>query len=228
MHNSQKKKIYTFLLEISNKLVYSIQAYSVLGRILFQMSYPCLKHLLLLLNYGGNLGMHYNCVFNHSLTFKRLQNFLLVCSWCTGLLVGIIIAKRYIPGATSLAATHIDRSPLFNIITAVLPVVLTVWFLSARQFSLLYLLLFLFAFCHGFCGVLFSFSFPGGFWLVRLLALFSTGSTSTILWFLLLRYQQRNGALTKNDTSVAVCVFCLCCGINTFFISPVLSALTYF
>ena len=229
MHNSQKKKIYTFSLEISNNLVYSIQAYSVLGHILSQMLCPHLQHLLLHLNCGGNLCMHFNCVFNHSGAFKRLQNPLLVSSWCIGLLAGISFALWRLPTLAFFTETvRIDRSPLLSIITATLPVLLTVWFLSTRRFSLLYLLLFIFAFCHTFCGVLLSFSFPGGSWLVRLLTLFSTGCTSAVLWFLLLRYQQGNGSLTKVDTRNAACVFCLSCGINIVFISPVLSALTYF
>lgn len=171
--------------------------------------------------------MHSKCVFKHFNISFRLQDSVLGGCWICGLLFGVLLGVHHpfaIPA--SFCASLIEPpTMLAGTLIVVLPVLLTFLIFASRCLSFTYPLLFVYSLCYGFCGVLLSCVWGDSAWLLRLLLLFSASSTSFLIWFLLLRYQQLGGALLWPDILFVLVFLCCISVINKVTVSPVLTAL---
>lgn len=226
MHNSQKKKIYTFSLEIGSNLVYSIQAYRILGLFAPIILYLCRMHRLLPLICGGYSSMHFNCVFKH-ISRRVLSS---PMCWFSGLMTGIC-SSLWICHRLSWVQDIVyckPVSPVACIATAFIPFLSVVYFLRGKQLIGLNLTLFLFAFGYGFSGSFIGFCFGSGAWLVRLLILSSASCSSVIIWFLVFRHWQSIEPPPRSDYILPFAICFVICLVNLLFIFPVLSSLAEF
>lgn len=171
--------------------------------------------------------MHSKCVFKHFNTFSRLKNPLLICAWVAGLLVGILSGIQQSQSMLFTFSTSMVKPPslLTGVFVMAIPVLTMVLILISRCDALAYPLFFIYALSHGFCSMLLSCFWGSGSWLLRLMLLFPATGISFLLWFLLLRYQFRDGLLHRSDVAIALLFLSCISVINHFSVSPVLVAL---
>ena len=170
--------------------------------------------------------MHSKWVFKHFRTRSNKRIYLLASLWGVGLLFGILLCSLSHNDITNSLYDVICTKPLtLNLLlVCMLPVALTVISMCSPLFPIAYLLVFVSAVSHGFCGIAIYVAFGNAAWLLRPILLFSAGCTSVLMWWLLL--QCNTGKHLRKCIYLALCLSCLIYIVDLFLISPLVGDLT--
>jgi len=164
--------------------------------------------------------MHSKWVFNHFRTLPRHHMRLLVLLWLSGLLTGILLCCVCADDLceSSRAAMDASVSPFWLLFICILPIAAAIASVTTPLFVIGYPLVFVFAFFHGFSGIMISVGVTGGTWLLRPMILFSSCCTAVLMWWLLLR--GKSGICLKKDIRLACIILCFVFLADLFIMSP--------
>lgn len=164
--------------------------------------------------------MHSKWVFKHFYPWSGRRVRLLAALWILGLLVGIILCSISSYDAAGMLYNAISTSPapLGLFLVCVLPVVFTAIALTSPLFQLSYLVVFLSAVSHGFCGIMIYIAQGNVAWLLRPLLLFSASCTSVLMWWLLL--QSKTKSYLHKNIRLAGVMSCFIYIVDLFLVSP--------
>lgn len=219
-------KKYTFSLEFSGDLVYSNQAYRLLG---FLRPKGCFASVLLncLFTYhGGHICMHSKWVFNHFRFRSEIQKLPLIVLWCLSLSAGIFLCTQSTCDLETLFVSLFAASPSFwckLLVTTFSIGVAAVGFLLPGT-VLYYLAVFLNGISYGFCGCAIYMAQGSAAWLLRMLILFPARFSSLLMWWFILQHR------TAKDVSKCIrfvgVLICIAFVVDMFVVSPLLGDIT--
>ena len=159
-------------------------------------------------------------VFKHFRVRSNKQFCVLAILWGVGLLFGVWMCSHspYVATAALYGVISTKPSMLSLLLVCILPVALSAIATCSMLFPVAYLLVFLSAVSHGFCGSAIHIAVGDAAWLLRPLLLFSGGCTSVLVWWLLL--QGCVGSRLKKRICLAFCLSCVVYIIDLFLVSP--------
>ena len=170
--------------------------------------------------------MHSKWVFKHFRSWSSRRIYLLALLWIAGLLTGILLCTLAPYDTVGIFYGVIGKKPsvLGLFFVSVLPVLLFTLAIRSPLIYLSALLMFFSAISHGFCGTAIYIAVGSASWLLRPMLLFSAGSTSVLIWWLLLQ----NNAVKRSikNARFAICLSCLVYFIDLFFLSPLVGDIT--
>lgn len=169
--------------------------------------------------------MHSKWVFKHFRVRSNKRFCVLATLWGIGLLVGVLMCSHspYVTTAVLYGVICSKPSALSLLLVCILPVALSAIATCSMLFPVTYLLFFLSAVSHGFCGSAIFIAVGDAAWLLRPLLLFSGGCTSVLVWWLL--FQSNTGRNIRKHICLAICLSCLVYITDLFLISPLISDL---
>ena len=170
--------------------------------------------------------MHLQCVFKHFSHRERKGVFLYIIVWITSLLVGILLCSASVQSSVDLFRDLFCVSPtVFGRVTiCVFPIVIAASCFFPPLFVLSYFALASSGVAYGFCGCMIYLAWGSAAWALRPLLLFSAGSSSALMWWLIITRTTRIRMLNKiRCISVLSCVIFL---IDLFVVSPIVGDLS--
>ncbi len=155
---------------------------------------------------------------------EKITYAVLIAIWCVGLLLGIALSVSNHPFFEELLGVVLSKRPAFMalLFRNILPVVLLYVVLSHSVFYMIYPLVFIDAFCRGFCAMCVIGFFGSSAWLLRSMVLFSTGCVSIIVWYMLLSCLQGTAKRSVADIIVVAAIPMVATIIDYSFVSPYL------
>lgn len=164
--------------------------------------------------------MHSKWVFKHFYPRPKRQLYILAALWTFGLLAGVLLCNLGLNDSAGvlLGAALTAPSPLGLFLVCMLPVTLTAIALVSPLFVLAYIIVFLGAVSHGFCGIMIYMAQGSAAWLLRPMLLFSSSCISVLVWWLFLKSEMK-GHLHRNIRLVCILAFFIY-AIDLFIVSP--------
>lgn len=164
--------------------------------------------------------MHSKWVFKHFRAQSNKQCCLMAFLWGAGLLFGILLCILSPYETTDILYGVIGTKPslLSLLLVCMLPVVLSAIAVCSPLFPIAYILVFLSAVSHGFCGTVIYLAVGDAAWLLRPIFLFSASCSSVLMWWLL--FQANTGERLHKHIGFALCLSSLVYIIDLFLISP--------
>ena len=169
--------------------------------------------------------MHSKWVFKHFRVRSNKRFCVLAALWGIGLLFGVWMCchSPYVTTAVLCAVIGTKPSILSLLLVCILPVALSAIATRSMLFPVAYLLVFLSAVSHGFCGSAVFIALGDAAWLLRPLLLFSGGCTSVLVWWLL--FQSDTVRHIRKRICLALGLSCLVYIIDLLLVSPLIGDL---
>ena len=169
--------------------------------------------------------MHSKWVFKHFRGLSNKRFCMLATLWGIGLLFGVWMCchSPYVATAVLYGVFGTKPSILSLLLVSILPVTLSAIATRTMLFPVAYLLFFLSAVSHGFCGSAVFIAVGDAAWLLRPLLLFSGGCTSVLMWWLL--FQSDTGRHIRKRICLALGLCCLVYIIDLLLVSPLIGDL---